>query len=124
MVLRLAKRLSNIYFSFRNSVSSAQRITHNTMEKVANLTLETSSDILTEGLSQLELMKRVMTIPDIFAIHSSLWSSVGESCMDHLQLSMEEVIEAQIRLNNLVGHSLKEFSPMFQTSKAESNARR
>ncbi|HIJ86037.1 MAG TPA: phasin family protein [Magnetococcales bacterium] len=114
MVLQVAKRLSNAYFSFRHSVSDAQRIANTAVEKVVNLSMETSSDILSEGLSQLGSMKRVMTVPEIFAIQSDLWSQVGKSCLGHFQLSMEEVIEAQINLNNLVGHKLEDFSPLLQ----------
>ncbi|MBF0145553.1 MAG: phasin family protein [Magnetococcales bacterium] len=115
MVVQVAKRLSDAYFSFRHSVNDAQRIAHHAVEKMANLTLETSSDIMTMGWSQLDSMRRVMTVPEVFAIQSSLLSSLGQTCLEHVQLSMEEVIETQINLNNLVGHSLDDYSPIFRT---------
>ncbi|MBF0348847.1 MAG: phasin family protein [Magnetococcales bacterium] len=115
MVVQVAKRLSDAYLSFRHSVNDAQRIAHHAVEKMANLTLETSSDIMTMGWSQLDSMRRVMTVPEVFAIQSSLLSSLGQTCLEHVQLSMEEVIETQINLNNLVGHSLDDYSPIFRT---------
>ncbi|MBF0109112.1 MAG: phasin family protein [Magnetococcales bacterium] len=96
-------------------MSDAQRIANHAVEKIANLTLETSSDLMSMRLGQLDLMRRVMTIPEVFDIQSSAMTSLGKTYLDHVQLSIEEVIETQIHLNDLVGHHIEEYSPLLRS---------
>lgn len=109
MIAKSTQNISNVTQSFLvSSVSDISEFAHAQVDNLANQILTATIDLLCAGMSQLDIMRKIMIAPEVFHIQQDAIDAVGQSA-NHARLSVEEFIQTQVRLNNLVGKRLEQY---------------